>query len=340
MPNPTQPSLNRVGIRNSTDYSPFGVELDGRTVSLDGYRFGYQGSEKDNEFKGQGNSYTTEFRQLDPRLGRWVSVDPVIQPWQSSYCSMDDNPISKNDPLGDKPTPKEAALMAKHVYGGNDAKTILKGGWQVSQVNLGKDFKYKDNSGFKCQVYERTRWGKTEYSIAFAGTEFEFGDIETDITQPFGVSKQFDLAIKNAVAVNSNFKSGTEVTYLGHSLGGGLATLAALKFDKSAITFNPAWLSLPTIYKNGLVKNWASTKKIDNYVVLGEVLDVSQRVISPAIPLVETGSTHFLKTYKTFTYPQDVIKAHTLDFLIWELRDVEAYNKVYNPKTGRNEIDK
>ena len=61
---------NRVGIRNSTDYSPFGVELDGRTVSVEGYRFGYQGSEKDNEFKGEVNSYTTEFRQLNPRLER------------------------------------------------------------------------------------------------------------------------------------------------------------------------------------------------------------------------------------------------------------------------------
>jgi len=69
-------------------------------VSLEGYRFGYQGSEKDNEFKGEGNSYTTEFRQLDPRLGRWLSVDPVFQPWQSSYCSMDNNPIMLIDQLG------------------------------------------------------------------------------------------------------------------------------------------------------------------------------------------------------------------------------------------------
>jgi RHS repeat-associated protein len=107
MPNPTQPSLNRVGIRNSSDYSPFGVELDGRTVSLDGYRYGYQGSEKDNEFKGEGNSYTTEFRQLDSRLGRWLSVDPVIQPWQSSYCSMDNNPILYNDVRGDEVNPEE-----------------------------------------------------------------------------------------------------------------------------------------------------------------------------------------------------------------------------------------
>jgi RHS repeat-associated protein len=92
----------RVGIRNSTDYSPFGVELDGRTVSLEGYRFGYQGSEKDNEFKGEGNSYTTEFRQLDTRLGRWLSVDPMYAkfPWQSPYVSFDNNPICFKDPLG------------------------------------------------------------------------------------------------------------------------------------------------------------------------------------------------------------------------------------------------
>ena len=91
---------NRVGIRTCSDYSPFGVELDGRTVSNYRYRFGYQGSEKDDEVKGNGNSYTTEFRQLDPRLGRWLSVDPVIQPWQSSYCSMDNNPNWFNDVLG------------------------------------------------------------------------------------------------------------------------------------------------------------------------------------------------------------------------------------------------
>lgn len=54
----------------------------------------------DNEVKGSGNSYTTEFRQLDPRLGRWLSLDPVIQPWQSPYCSMDNNPIWYNDVFG------------------------------------------------------------------------------------------------------------------------------------------------------------------------------------------------------------------------------------------------
>jgi len=64
------------------------------------YRYGYQGSEQDNEIKGNGNSYTTHFRQLDPRIGRWLSIDPVTQPGQSPYCSMDNSPILGNDVLG------------------------------------------------------------------------------------------------------------------------------------------------------------------------------------------------------------------------------------------------
>ena len=70
--------------------------------SSTGYWYGYQGSEKDDEVKGEGNSYTTHFRQLDPRIGRWLSLDPVTQPWQSPYNSMDNNPIWFNDVLGNK----------------------------------------------------------------------------------------------------------------------------------------------------------------------------------------------------------------------------------------------
>jgi RHS repeat-associated protein len=54
----------------------------------------------DKEIKGDGNSYTTTFRQLDPRLGRWMSLDPVFQAHQSPYNSMDNNPIVLNDVLG------------------------------------------------------------------------------------------------------------------------------------------------------------------------------------------------------------------------------------------------
>ena len=80
-------TLNRVGIRTCSDYSPFGVELDGRTVS-DGYRFGFQNQEKDDEVKGEGNSINYTFRMHDPRLGRFFAVDPLSPkyPYNSTYA--------------------------------------------------------------------------------------------------------------------------------------------------------------------------------------------------------------------------------------------------------------
>lgn len=59
------------------------------------YRYGFQGQESDDEMKGEGNSYTTEFRQYDPRLGRWLSLDPLAgkYPEESPYCSFGNNPI-------------------------------------------------------------------------------------------------------------------------------------------------------------------------------------------------------------------------------------------------------
>jgi RHS repeat-associated protein len=58
--------------------------------------------EYDDEVKGDGNSYTTEFRQYDPRLGRWLSIDPMYAkfPWQSPYVAFDNNPIFYIDPKG------------------------------------------------------------------------------------------------------------------------------------------------------------------------------------------------------------------------------------------------
>ena len=68
------------------------------------YRLGYQGSGKIDDIAGTGNHYTTYFRELDARLGKWWAVNPKvsIRPWESPYSSMGNNPILRNDVLGDK----------------------------------------------------------------------------------------------------------------------------------------------------------------------------------------------------------------------------------------------
>lgn len=62
--------------------------------------------EQDNEVSGNGNSYTTEFRQYDPRLGRWKSLDPLMKmfPTMSPYNAFANNPIYYTDPYGLAPT--------------------------------------------------------------------------------------------------------------------------------------------------------------------------------------------------------------------------------------------
>ena len=67
-----------------------------------GHRFGFNGMEKDDEVhNANGSSYTTDFRQLDPRLGgRWWSLDPIVKPWESPYAGFSNNPIYFIDPSG------------------------------------------------------------------------------------------------------------------------------------------------------------------------------------------------------------------------------------------------
>jgi RHS repeat-associated protein len=72
-----------------------------RHESSDKYRYGFQGQEKDNEVKGEGNSYTTHFRQLDVRINRWLTVDPIFKEYISPYNSMSNSPIMRIDPRGD-----------------------------------------------------------------------------------------------------------------------------------------------------------------------------------------------------------------------------------------------
>jgi RHS repeat-associated protein len=52
------------------------------------YRFSFQGQEKDDEIKGQGNSLNYEYRMHDPRIGRFFAVDPLegSYPWNSPYA--------------------------------------------------------------------------------------------------------------------------------------------------------------------------------------------------------------------------------------------------------------
>jgi RHS repeat-associated protein len=89
-------------ITMKADYYAFGMLQPNRHEGTDESRHLFNGMEVDAEVSGDGNSYTTQFRQYDPRLGRWKSLDPLMAsfPWQSPYVAFDNNPIFYTDPLG------------------------------------------------------------------------------------------------------------------------------------------------------------------------------------------------------------------------------------------------
>lgn len=89
-------------VVNITDYYPFGLAMDGRSVQDSTYRYGFNGLEGDDEINGPKKSYTTEFRQYDPVVGRWWGVDALTgqMPDWSPYNFGFNSPLRYVDPTG------------------------------------------------------------------------------------------------------------------------------------------------------------------------------------------------------------------------------------------------
>jgi len=81
-------------------YGAFGMEMVGKNYSSNSYRYGFNGKEKDDEIKGaSGTSYDYGFRIYDPRLGRFLSTDPLSKhfAWNSSYAFAENDVIRSVD---------------------------------------------------------------------------------------------------------------------------------------------------------------------------------------------------------------------------------------------------
>lgn len=83
-----------------TDYYPFGMQMKERLWSSGGYRYGFNGKEKDDEVSGEGNNMDFGARIYESRLGRWMSLDLKSKAFQSNYIFAKDCPITFIDPDG------------------------------------------------------------------------------------------------------------------------------------------------------------------------------------------------------------------------------------------------
>ncbi|MCF6405192.1 RHS repeat-associated core domain-containing protein [Chitinophaga filiformis] len=86
-------------VVSTQEYYAFGMAMPGRGGNSNKYRYGFNGKENDNEIKGDGNQQDYGFRIYDPRLGRFLSTDPLTKsyPWYTPYQFAGNRPVNSID---------------------------------------------------------------------------------------------------------------------------------------------------------------------------------------------------------------------------------------------------
>ena len=184
--------------------------------------------------------------------------------------------ISKPNVSSTTPIGHLAAALAGLSYNDDDYDTyndeII--GWTVASQELKERLKklsgmiFEHYNGYRAELYVKQEGDAiVGYVMAFAGTNpLSFADVGNDFVNWLNTkSAQYEMALNMAYKLHV-YAGSSEVTFVGHSLGGGLAALASMNTGRVAITFNAA--SVADTWKEYLINYncYNGTDNIWNYV--------------------------------------------------------------------------
>lgn len=123
-------------------------------------------------------------------------------------------------------------------------------GWQViTPSSIGLNDSIFNHDSFAATLFYNAN--NNEYILSFRGSD-NLGDWKDNFLQSSGAAtSQYKRAVALAKQLSQSLP-GVSLGFTGHSLGGGLATAAALTINAEATVFNPAALHPDTAVKLGL----------------------------------------------------------------------------------------
>lgn len=210
----------------------------------------------------------------------------------------------------------------------------------VSAAEVGMlDIRFSDQ-GFDAQLYYDA--SQHRYILVFRGTDDTGDDWDANFGQARGErTRQYDLASNLAIDISTRIGTAS-LEFAGHSLGGGLATIAALETNSSATVFNTAALQPSTAALYGLTAEYQNanthvrhihTEYDPNTVLQGLADDLNWRNIqtAPGIQLELPNPDHpWMNSMNaiatTFTGSLAPILWHKITAVIHVLQSLIGYN--------------
>jgi RHS repeat-associated protein len=241
--------------------------------------------------------------------------------WLYEQCDVSSNCgiYVKGEPYT-HPSARENAEISNHVY------SVFN-----SSVKIGDNAPYTDYKlvnrgftldGYKEALYKRTIDGVDFYVLAFAGTD-DLNDAIEDAcagTSTGVLLNQLPIAKGEALWISDWIESlGGNLSFTGHSLGGGEAAVASGATGKYACTFNAMGVSEKLQAELGCV---ISNSMIDAYIIKGDAVDAVQSETANGMQhMVNPATTQFIGSNPITAAINNMIYLHLMD------RFLEIYRK-------------
>lgn len=222
---------------------------------------------------------------------------------------------------------RAAAAMCQYAYYvlSNRQKPMaeLIGGWVPmdkkdvdEEIGFGIYDRFRRTvSGFNSMLFKKRKDGISYYAYCTEGTEMSsVKDWFSNISQGLiGLAPQYTYSVQNAKILDEAIGNNSVLWFIGHSLGGGLASNNSLATRRHAITFNAAGLNILRVKatlilnnKDDLFHYETRTNRIHAFVLKGEILNsvlgkmaqpaYGNRVVIPYDGQENAGRRHALTT--------------------------------------------